>query len=421
MFALVDCNSFFCSVEKVFHPGLDGKPVCVLSSNDGCIVALTPEAKAVGLHRGDPLFKVKPIVDANHVHVFSSNMTLYAAMSERVTNILRNSIAHVENYSIDESFCDLTGYELLHNLEDMMREIADRIKLWTDIPVSVGVAPTKTLAKVGSKFAKKYKGYRSVCMIDTDEKRRRALELTELSDIWGVGRGTLSKLQYNGITNPLQFADKSESWVRSKLNINGVRTWLELNGTPCIDTAEIRTRQSITTSRSFGEMVTELSSLKEAISTFTASCANKLRAQRSIAGEVTVFLWSNRFREDLPQYSNAATLPLEVPSCDTIELTNAAFRLLQQLYRPGIHYKKAGVILNDIHPERPVELQLFDPVPNRLERAELMHTIDRLNHRFGLRSVHLAVEGNHDSPWKVKCESRTPNYLTDLRELLTVK
>ncbi len=421
MFALVDCNSFFCSVEKVFHPGLDGKPVCVLSSNDGCIVALTPEAKAVGLHRGDPLFKVKPIVDANHVHVFSSNMTLYAAMSERVTNILRNSIAHVENYSIDESFCDLTGYEPLHNLEDMMREIADRIKLWTDIPVSVGVAPTKTLAKVGSKFAKKYKGYRSVCMIDTDEKRRRALELTDLSDIWGIGRGTLSKLQYNGVTNPLQFADKSESWVRSKLNINGVRTWLELNGTSCIDTAEIRTRQSITTSRSFGEMVTELSSLKEAVSTFTASCANKLRAQRSIAGEVTVFLWSNRFREDLPQYSNAATLPLEVPSCDTIELTNAAFRLLQQLYRPGIHYKKAGVILNDIHPERPVELQLFDPVPNRLERAELMHTIDRLNHRFGLRSVHLAVEGNHDSPWKVKCESRTPNYLTDLRELLTVK
>ena len=421
MFALVDCNSFFCSVEKVFHPGLDGKPVCVLSSNDGCIVALTPEAKAVGLHRGDPLFKVKPIVDANHVHVFSSNMTLYAAMSERVTNILRNSIAHVENYSIDESFCDLTGYEPLHNLEDMMREIADRIKLWTDIPVSVGVAPTKTLAKVGSKFAKKYKGYRSVCMIDTDEKRRRALELTELSDIWGIGRGTLSKLLYNGITNPLQFADKSESWVRSKLNINGVRTWLELNGTPCIDTAEIRTRQSITTSRSFGEMVTELSSLKEAISTFTTSCANKLRAQRSIAGEVTVFLWSNRFREDLPQYSNFGTYPLFVPTADTLEITKAAHHILEQLYRPGIHYKRSGVILCDIRPATPLQLQLFDPVPNRQDRAELMSVIDRINGKYGPKCIKLAAEGFRESPWHVKCENKSGNYLTDINELLKVR
>ena len=183
MFALVDCNSFFCSVEKVFHPGLNGKPVAVLSSNDGCVVALTPEAKAVGLHRGDPIFKSMDIVKAHGVKLFSTNMPLYAAMSERVTSILRSSIAKVENYSIDESFCYLDGYERYYDLESMMRDIVVRIKTWTDIPVSVGIAPTKTLAKVGSKFAKKFKGYRSVCMIDTDVKRRKALELSDLADI----------------------------------------------------------------------------------------------------------------------------------------------------------------------------------------------------------------------------------------------
>ena len=186
MYALVDCNSFFCSVEKVFHPGLAGKPVVVLSNNDGCIVALTPEAKAVGLRRGDPIFKVRHIVDQCHVAVFSTNMYLYAAMSKRVTSILRKSVCHVENYSIDESFCDLQGYDDHFDLEGMMRRIARKIKLWTDIPVSVGVAPTKTLAKMGSKFAKQYAGYHGVCMIDSDDKRRKALRLFDLTDVWGI-------------------------------------------------------------------------------------------------------------------------------------------------------------------------------------------------------------------------------------------
>ena len=215
MFALVDCNSFFCSVEKVFHPGLAGKPVVVLSSNDGCIVALTPEAKAVGLHRGDPIFKVREIVDYYHVSIFSTNMYLYAAMSKRVTNILRKSIHHVENYSIDESFCDLNGYDAHFDLVDMMRGIAHKIKLWTNIPVSIGIAPTKTLAKMGSKFAKQYVGYQGVCMIDNDEKRRKALDLFDLADVWGIGRQTFERLNYYGIHTPLEFADKSESWVKA--------------------------------------------------------------------------------------------------------------------------------------------------------------------------------------------------------------
>lgn len=421
MFALVDCNSFFCSVEKVFHPGLNGKPVVVLSNNDGCIVALTPEAKAVGLHRGDPIFKVKDIVEHNDVNVFSGNLQLYTAMSKRITDILRKSILHVENYSIDESFCDLGGYEKYNNLTEMMRGIANKIKLWTDIPVSVGVAPSKTLTKMGSKFAKKYKGYRSVCMIDTDEKRRKALSLFDLTDVWGIERHTLEKLNYYGIHTPLDFADKSESWVRSHFHKPGLQTWLELNGKPCIDTSEIVRNQSICTSRSFGNMVSDLTSLKASVATFAGSCANKLRGQDAGAKVVTVFLCSNRFREDLPQYGNSATLTFLVPTSDTLEITGAALRIVERIYRPGIMYKKSGVIVSDIKPMNHIQTDLFDPIKNRPERNKLMKAVDAINHRYGLKTLQLAVEGEKQQPWKVKSEHRSPNYLTDLNEILTIR
>ncbi len=421
MYALVDCNSFFCSVEKVFHPGLENRPVCVLSSNDGCIVALTPEAKAVGLHRGDPIFKVRPIVEAHRVAVFSGNMYLYAAMSRRVTNILRKSVLRVDNYSIDESFCDLKGYERFYDLTDYMRTVAQRIKLWTDIPVSVGIAPTKTLAKIGSKFAKKYAGYRGVCSIDTEEKRRKALALFELSDVWGIGHQNLLKLYYSGVHTPLEFADKSESWVRSRFSKPGVQTWLELNGHPCIDTKEVKRHKTICTSRSFGQMVSDLPSLRSSVATFAASCANKLRGQGSVARTVVVFLCSNRFREDLQQYQNAATATLPVPTADNLEITSTALRLLEQIYRPGIQYKKSGVVLTDISASAPFSQDLFDPLPNRRQRMQLMKTLDNLNHRYGLKTVKLAVEGEKEQAWTVKSAHRSPNYLTDFNDILTVK
>ena len=421
MYALVDCNSFFCSVEKVFHPGLEGKPVCVLSNNDGCIVALTPEAKKLGLHRGDPIFKVQDIVRKYGVTIFSTNMQLYAAMSKRVTSILRKSIHHVENYSIDECFCDLQGYESHFNLVELMRGVADRIKLWTDVPVSVGIAPTKTLAKVANKFAKKYDGYRSVCIIDNEEKREKALSLFDLADVWGIGRQTLSKLNYLGISSPLEFANKSESWVRSHFNKPGIQTWLELNGTPCIDTTEVLRNQSICTSRSFGEMVSDLASLKASVATFASSCANKLRGQNAGARTVTVFLSSNRFREDLQQYANSATYTFITPTSDTLEITQAALAVLKEIYRPGILYKKSGVIVGNICDMSMLQMNLFDPVSNRKERSDLMKAIDELNHRYGLKTVKLMAEGESKQPWQVKCEHRSQNYLTDINEILTVR
>lgn len=421
MYALVDCNSFFCAVEKVFQPGLSGKPVCVLSSNDGCVVALTPEAKALGIHRGDPVFKVKDIVDRNDVRVFSGNMRLYAAMSRRIVQILRKSVAHVENYSIDESFCCLDGYERFYDLAEFMRGIARKIALCTDIPVSVGVAPTKTLAKVGSLFAKRYAGYQGVCMIDTEEKRRKALAMLPLSDIWGIGRHMKEKLVYYGVETPLVFADKSASWVKSHLKKNGYCTWLELNGVPCIDTSEVQRSQSICTSHSFGQNIEDLASLKASVANFAFSCANKLRAQQAVASSVTVFLYSNRFRNDLEQYENADTSYFIMPTSDSLEITASALRILDRLYKPGIQYKKTGVVLGRIGPSDSVQQDLFDSIPNRPQRMALMKAIDALNCRYGPKTVSLVVEDSQKRDWHVKSEFRSPDYLTNINEILTVK
>lgn len=421
MFSLVDCNSFFCSVEKVFNPGLEGKPVCVLSNNDGCIVALTPEAKACGLHRGDPIFKVEGIVRHYGVKIFSTNMQLYAAMSQRVTSILRKSIHHVENYSIDESFLDLDGYERHYDLVELMKDVKERIRLCTDISVSVGIAQSKTLAKMGSWFAKRYTGYDGVCMIDTEEKRRKALSIFGLSDVWGIGRHTLEKLNYYGIATPLEFADKSESWVSNHLHKPGMQTWLELNGVPCIDTTEVQRKQSICTSRSFGEMIGDLCDLKTSIASFASSCANKLRGQGSVCRSITVFVSSNPFRKDLSQYANSATETLLTATSDTIEITQAAIRCLESIYISGIKYKRSGVILSNIAAESPLQLHLFDTNTKRRERKELMHIVDTINAKYGVKTIRLLAEGIGKQSWHVKCAHRSPNYLTDIEDILTIK
>ena len=419
MIALADCNTFFASVERVFHAGLRGKPVCVLSSNDGNIVALTAEAKTLGIRRGAPFFQVKDVIEKNNVAVFSGNLMLYDAMSKRVQSIMRKTVERTESYSIDEQFLYLDGYEKNYDLVKLMRGMVRQIALWTDIPVSVGIARTKTLAKVASKFAKKYRGYESVCMIDTEEKRRKALSMFELADIWGIGPRSFAKLQALGITTPLQFADKPGDWVLRQFHRPGYQTWLELNGHPCIDTSEIIRRQTISTSRSFGKMISDAEQLRASVATFAASCCNTLRAQESAAGSVSVFACSNRFREDLQQYSNIATMRLDSPSSDTLEITEAAIRLADRINRPGIQFKKSGVILSDITPG-PTHLILFDPIPKRDERAELATAIDRMNRKYGLKAVSLAVAGYGNADWKNRKDRLPPNYLTDIDQIMTV-
>ena len=420
MIALADCNTFFASVERALHPGLKGKPVCVLSSNDGNIVALTTEAKALGLRRGDPFFKVKDIIERNGVAVFSGNLMLYAAMSKRVQSIMQRTVEHTECYSIDEQFLYLDSYEKHFDLVGLMRGMVNQIALWTDIPVSVGIARTKTLAKIASKFAKQYKGYGGVCMIDTEGKRRKALSMFELSDVWGIGPGTFAKLNSLGVDTPLQLADKPGEWVQRHFHKPGYQTWLELNGYPCIDTSEILRRQTITTSRSFGKMISSIEDLKASVASFASSCCSTLRGQDSAAGCVSVFACSNRFREDLPQYGNIATRKLPVPSSDTLEITAAAMELVEKIYREGVLFKKSGVILSDIVPGCCHHI-LFDPVARREERVELSQTLDRMNHKYGLRTIGLAVAGSDREVWKNKKEHLTPNYLTDIDQIMTVR
>ena len=419
MIALADCNTFFASVERALHPGLKGKPVCVLSSNDGNIVALTSEAKALGIRRGDPFFKVRDLIRKNNVAVFSGNIMLYAAMSKRIQSIMRKTVEHTESYSIDEQFLYLDGYERNHDIVEMMREMVGRIALCTDIPVSVGIARTKTLAKIASKFAKNYKGYRSVCIIDTEEKRRKALSMFDLSDVWGIGARSLGKLVSLGVNTPLEFADRPGEWVRNNFSKPGYQTWLELNGFPCIDTSEILRRQTITTSRSFGRMISDKDELKESVATFAASCCNTLRGQDSAAGCVSVFACSNRFREDLPQYGNIASARISTPSADTLEITSAAMELVDRIYRPGIQFKKSGVILSEIVPGCCHNI-LFDPIDRRSERLELSRAIDRMNHRYGLKAVGLAVTGYGNEVWRNRKEHLSPNCLTDIDQILTV-
>jgi umuC protein len=260
-----------------------------------------------------------------------------------------------------------------------------------------------------------------VCMIDNEDKRRKALALFKLADVWGIGKQTLAKLNYLGIRTPLEFANKKESWVRSHFTKPGLQTWKELNGISCIDTSEVAQRQTICTSRSFGNLVMDYDALQASVASFAGSCANKLRGQHSLTSAVTVFVSSNRFREDLPQYSNGQTRILPMPTSDTIEITQAALAVLKEIYREGISYKKTGVILGDITDASYIQQNLFDEVKNRPERMQLMKRIDELNHRFGLRKIHLAVEGEEKQAWHAKSEFRSGNYLSDLKEILTIQ
>lgn len=404
MFALIDCNSFFCSVEQAFRPELKGKAVIVLGGNDGCIVALTPEAKAVGLHRGDPFFKVKTLVETKKVVVFSADLRKYSAVSKQINAILREYIQEVDTYSIDECFCNLKGHHFPRGMAEYMREIAAKILEKTDIPVSVGIAESKTLAKMGSKFAKQYRGYRGVCVIDSEEKRLKALEIFDLSDVWGIGRKTFYKLSSYGIKTPLEFAQKNESWVKARFPKPVVQTWFELNGRPCIDTRESLRNKSISMSRSFGNMQSTFLGVQSAVSTFAASCSASLRSQGSVARVVTVWLSTNRFREDLSQYQNVGSVTLEVPTSDTIEIINAATTCLKTIFREGYLYKKAGVMVSDLRDDSCIEQSLFDTVKNRPARRKLMEAIDNLNAKAGKNVVKICAEGLGNESWHGKRE-----------------
>ena len=449
MIGLADCNNFYCSCERVFRPDLIGKPVVVLSNNDGCVIARSEEAKALGYKMGDPFYQVKEKLEAEGVAIFSSNYTLYGSLSNRVMSMLSHYSPHIDQYSIDESFFDvdqsmterffqdnLKENDTFLNNESLLHQYGARISAdvlrAVGIPISIGIAETKTLAKIGSKFAKKYKGYQGCCLIDTDERRHKALSLFPIEDVWGIGRQISRKLDYMGIRTAAQFADKKESWVRSLFNITTVRTWKELNGESCISIEELPQKKSICTSRSFaGEGISDKDVVEEAVANFAVRCAEKLRHQGSVCQGITVFAWTSRFNENVPEYTihDSLTLPIATNAQD--EIVGAALSILRAKYpkpmadcrsdRPGLsfRFKKAGVILWQISPAHPRQQDLFDPIDRSKQKA-LMEAIDAINRKNGHGTIRQAVQGN-GCRFDLKREYMSKRFTTDIHDILKVK
>ncbi|MBS5701894.1 MAG: Y-family DNA polymerase [Bacteroides cellulosilyticus] len=414
MFGLVDCNNFYASCERVFNPSLNGKPIIVLSNNDGCVIARSNEAKVLGIKMGVPAYQIKDLVKQHDVAVFSSNYVLYGDMSGRVMSMLAELAPEIEVYSIDEAFLNLEG---IQDLQTLGSKIVRQVTRGTGIPVSAGIASTKTLAKVANKFAKKYPAYNRLCIIDTEEKREKALKLFEIGDVWGIGRRQAAKLEKQGVKTAYDFTQLPGSWVRKNMTVTGERTWKELRGISCIDMESAPpAKKQICTSRSFGKMVEDIDTMSEAIATHASTCAKKLRQQKSYAMSLMVFIHTNNFREDLPQYWKNTIIKLSVPTSDTLEIVHYALEGLKSIFMPGYQYKKAGVIITEIVTS--AQLGLFDTV-DREKREKLMQAIDKVNgeHRH---LVKLAVQGN-GRDWKLKQEQLSKRYTTDINEVLTIK
>lgn len=449
MIGLADCNNFYCSCERVFRPDLIGKPVVVLSNNDGCVIARSEEAKALGYKMGDPFYQVKEKLEAEGVAIFSSNYTLYGSLSNRVMSMLSHYSPHIDQYSIDESFFDvdqsmaerffqdnLKENDTFFNNESLLHQYGARISAdvlrAVGIPISIGIAETKTLAKIGSKFAKKYKGYQGCCLIDTDERRHKALSLFPIKDVWGIGRQISRKLDYMGIRTAAQFADKKESWVRSHFNITTVRTWKELNGESCISIEELPQKKSICTSRSFAaEGISDKDVVEEAVANFAVRCVEKLRHQGSVCQGITVFAWTSRFNENVPEYTIHDSLTLPIATNAQEEIVGAALSILRAKYpksmadsrpdRPDMsfHFKKAGVILWQISPDHPRQQDLFDTI-DRSKQKKLMEAIDAINRKNGYGTIRQAIQGTN-CRFDLKREYMSKQFTTNIHDILKVK
>lgn len=391
----------------------------VLSNNDGCVVARSNESKAMGIKMGTPFFKVKHFVESGALEVRSSNYALYGDLSARVMSILAETVPHIEIYSIDEAFLHLDGISR-EAVPGLCRDLVARIRRWVGIPVSIGVAPTKTLAKIASHFAKNYPGYKGVCMMDSDAKRLKALELTPIEDVWGVGRRLAPRMHASGIRTALDYVTRPESWVRSNFNIPGVRTWEELQGRACVEEDREERRKSICTSRSFADMISDEDELCLRVSDFAASCAHKLREEESAACEVTTFLYTNRFREDMRQYFPSATVRLAVAANSTHEIVGAALRAFRTIYRPEYMYKKAGVIVNAIVPADAVQSSLFDNDEELRDRQERLSKVMDAVNAGGNSLLRLASQRSGHYADGIRSEYRSRLYSTSLDDIIEI-
>ncbi len=420
-YAMVDCNNFYVSCERVFDPALEGRPVVVLSNNDGCVIARSNEAKALGISMGEPAFRRQEFFTGNQVRVFSSNYALYGDMSARVMRILEGFSPEMERYSIDEAFLRLPsvgGDDLL----DLAREIRRTVGAWTGIPVCVGLARTKTLAKIANRLAKKTPESGGVWLLDDPEGIEAQLARIGVGDVWGIGRRYARFLQAKGVDTALKLKQMPRDWVRRHLTIAGLHTVLELEQIPCIPFGENPApARSLVCSRSFGTRVSDLDSLEEALSSHVQRAAEKLRARKLLAGAVQVFLETNRFQPG-PQYNGSACQALQAPTAYTPVLHALALRVLRGIYRQGYRYQKVGVLLAGLVQEGNRHLSFMEPVGERKAAQEaLMAVLDKVNASYGRGTLTLGASRTGPKPWHMRQERRSPRYTTAWAELPVVR
>ena len=417
MFALVDCNNFYASCERVFNPNLQHKPIVILSNNDGCIISRSDEAKKLGIPMGAPIFKYRTLIANHNVKVFSSNYSLYGDMSSRVMSILKQFTPDIQVYSIDESFLKLEGFEG-YNLTDYGILMKKRILKWTGIPTCAGIAQTKALSKVANKIARKYPDQTNgVYVIDTEVKRINALKWTKIKDIWGIGKKLSNRLAIKGCKNAYDFTQLPESWVKSNMSVVESRLQRDLLGMPTLDLEVQKSKKSIATTRTFEKPLKELDKIKERISTFAFVSGEKLRRQKSHCHMIIVILRSNYFREDLKQHYATKVISLPYPTNSSLVLSNYAIKAIEDVFKKGIAYKKAGIILTGLVPSNNYQLNIFDW--ENSNHQPLMKAIDKINYRFS-NKIKLA---NQDlkKTWKMKQDYLSPNYTTNLQEIIKVK
>ena len=409
MYALADCNNFFASCERVFRPELNGKPVIVLSNNDGCAVARSNEAKALGIKMGDPLFKIRDIVEKNHVAVFSGNFALYGDMSRRVQEVLRGYSPSIEVYSIDEAFLDLDGMDV--DFDAYAKEISRECWRQTSVPVSVGIAPTKTLAKIASKLCKKYPKLKGGCYMWRPQDIEKVLRKFPAEDVWGIGRRMMKKLESMGVRTAWDYVSLPETTVRMLFHLPGYRTWKELKGIPCIEIEDmIEPRQTICVSRSFSKEITDRGELCEQVANFAESAVTKLRGQRSVALELVVFAVTNRFKEGAPQTCGSKLVVIPDGTSDHRTFIRYALEACRDVFRPGFGYKKAGVVITKLVQEEGFAQSLFADADALEKESRLSYSIDSINRLYGRGAVLLGAQGT--GVIKMSRDHQSPHYTT---------
>ena len=417
VFALVDCNNFYTACEKIFYPALEGKPVVVLSNNDGCVIARSEEAKAVGIKMGVPVFEISEVIEKNNVHVFSTNYALYGDISQRVMNTLVQLAQEIEIYSIDEAFLDLSGIPK-NELKKQGLIIKQTVNKWTGIPVSVGIAPTKTLAKIANHIAKKNKKYKGVLDFVKQTDKDSLLKTFPVKNIWGVGEKYARFFNRNKIYTAYDLKTTDEYRIKEHLGVMGQRLVMELRGTVCYPiNVNPDDKKEICTTRSFGHPVESYSELEQATTSYVTKVAEKLRKQKSYAQSLLIFIMTNKYAKG-PRYVNYKIVKLPTPTNQTSELIHYAVLALKNLYKKGYKYKKSGVIVSDVIPAEGTQSVLWDD-KNRNKNKKLLQVIDKINQQAGIEKVKFAIQGT-DKTWKMRQENLSPKYTTNWGDILIV-